>query len=226
VLGMLCCLFANCEHKDRTFQTDDHTRNPPTELTRPPPPPPKKVLSADWCKYNDCIIATGSIDKTIKVNELIRWLVLDCGGGCTVALSVWLMMHERNRLRPTATRLATAIQPTAGVGCPVASKGARHAHGTQVGRPGRCLLAVCDEGVVHVLSLSTLTHPHHQPYPQHPTLPPPTPPPTPPKLRRAPRPLLAPRRIRHRVEFLRHEREALGLAGGRFAAAAELGPPQ
>ncbi len=26
-----------------------------------------EVLSADWCKYNDCIIATGSIDKTIKV---------------------------------------------------------------------------------------------------------------------------------------------------------------
>lgn len=26
-----------------------------------------EVLSADWCKYNDCIIATGSIDKTIKI---------------------------------------------------------------------------------------------------------------------------------------------------------------
>lgn len=26
-----------------------------------------QVLSADWCKYNDCIIATGSIDKSIKV---------------------------------------------------------------------------------------------------------------------------------------------------------------
>ena len=25
-----------------------------------------EVLSADWCKYNDCVIATGSVDKTIK----------------------------------------------------------------------------------------------------------------------------------------------------------------
>lgn len=28
---------------------------------------PCEVLTADWCKYNDCIIATGSVDKTIKV---------------------------------------------------------------------------------------------------------------------------------------------------------------
>ena len=51
---------------------------------RPPRPPPQiwdlrqegptlslaahahEVLAADWCKYNDCIIATGSVDKTIK----------------------------------------------------------------------------------------------------------------------------------------------------------------
>ena len=26
-----------------------------------------EVLAADWCKYNDCIIATGSVDKSIKV---------------------------------------------------------------------------------------------------------------------------------------------------------------
>jgi hypothetical protein len=26
-----------------------------------------EILSADWCKYNDCIIATGSVDKSIKV---------------------------------------------------------------------------------------------------------------------------------------------------------------
>jgi len=26
-----------------------------------------EILSADWCKYNDCIIATGSVDKTIKI---------------------------------------------------------------------------------------------------------------------------------------------------------------
>ncbi len=27
----------------------------------------EQVLTADWCKYNDCLIATGSVDKTIKV---------------------------------------------------------------------------------------------------------------------------------------------------------------
>lgn len=26
-----------------------------------------EVLAADWCKYNDCILATGSVDKSIKV---------------------------------------------------------------------------------------------------------------------------------------------------------------
>jgi len=26
-----------------------------------------EVLTADWCKYNDCVIATGSVDKSIKV---------------------------------------------------------------------------------------------------------------------------------------------------------------
>ena len=60
---------------------------PPTHAPHPPHPlpPPQvwdvrqpraslslaahayEVLSADWCKYNDCIIATGSVDKSIKV---------------------------------------------------------------------------------------------------------------------------------------------------------------
>ena len=26
-----------------------------------------QVLTADWCKYNECMIATGSVDKSIKV---------------------------------------------------------------------------------------------------------------------------------------------------------------
>lgn len=26
-----------------------------------------EILSADWCKYNDCIVATGSTDKTIRL---------------------------------------------------------------------------------------------------------------------------------------------------------------
>lgn len=30
-----------------------------------------EVLAADWCKYNDCVIATGSVDKSIKVCVLV-----------------------------------------------------------------------------------------------------------------------------------------------------------
>jgi len=26
-----------------------------------------EVLAADWCKYNDCVLATGSVDKSIRV---------------------------------------------------------------------------------------------------------------------------------------------------------------
>jgi peroxin-7 len=26
-----------------------------------------QVLTADWCKYDECLIATGSVDKCIKV---------------------------------------------------------------------------------------------------------------------------------------------------------------
>lgn len=36
-----------------------------------------EVLAADWCKYNDCILATGSVDKSIKVG----WLVGGWVGG-------------------------------------------------------------------------------------------------------------------------------------------------
>ena len=32
-----------------------------------PSRPDVQVLSVDWCKYNDCVIATGSVDRTIKV---------------------------------------------------------------------------------------------------------------------------------------------------------------
>lgn len=28
--------------------------------------PLQEVLAADWCKYNDCVIATGSTDHMIK----------------------------------------------------------------------------------------------------------------------------------------------------------------
>jgi peroxin-7 len=31
-----------------------------------------EVLTADWCKYNDCLVATGSVDKSIKVWDLRR----------------------------------------------------------------------------------------------------------------------------------------------------------
>lgn len=29
-----------------------------------------EVLSADWCKYNECMMATASVDKSIKVGAV------------------------------------------------------------------------------------------------------------------------------------------------------------
>ena len=47
-----------------------------------------QVLTADWCKYNDCVIATGSVDKSVKVwdvrapeRELTTLLGHTCGPG-------------------------------------------------------------------------------------------------------------------------------------------------
>lgn len=34
------------------------------------PNPTGEVLTADWCKYDDCIVALGSVDKSIKVFDL------------------------------------------------------------------------------------------------------------------------------------------------------------
>ena len=50
-----------------------------------------QVLTADWCKYNDCVIATGSVDKSVKVwdvrapeRELTTLLGHTCGPGTDV----------------------------------------------------------------------------------------------------------------------------------------------
>ena len=50
-----------------------------------------QVLTADWCKYNDCVIATGSVDKSVKVwdvrapeRELTTLLGHTCGPGTRV----------------------------------------------------------------------------------------------------------------------------------------------
>ncbi len=29
-----------------------------------------EILSADWCKYNDCVLATASVDKSIKLWDI------------------------------------------------------------------------------------------------------------------------------------------------------------
>lgn len=29
----------------------------------------REILAGDWCKYNDCLLVTGSIDKSIKVRR-------------------------------------------------------------------------------------------------------------------------------------------------------------
>ncbi len=45
-------------------------RNPVSTMTIPAHQ--HEILTADWCKYNDCIIATGSVDKSIKVWDVRR----------------------------------------------------------------------------------------------------------------------------------------------------------
>ena len=55
-----------------------------------------EILTADWCKYNDCILATGSVDKSIKVGAYAdgcrgRGLqgscgIVECGPGTGVVV--------------------------------------------------------------------------------------------------------------------------------------------
>jgi hypothetical protein len=63
-----------------------------------------EVLAADWCKYNDCVIATGSVDKSIKASwgfvcvcnmfalECgMRQALLHCGAGLCTPLAAGLL---------------------------------------------------------------------------------------------------------------------------------------
>jgi peroxin-7 len=47
-------------------------RRPPGPPTLSLPPSGGEVLSADWCKYNDCLLATGSVDKAVSVWDVRR----------------------------------------------------------------------------------------------------------------------------------------------------------
>ncbi len=55
------------------------------------PSPFIQVLAADWCKYNDCVLATGSVDKSIKL-----WDVRQPGRELAVMHGhrwVWVSIH-------------------------------------------------------------------------------------------------------------------------------------
>ncbi len=56
-----------------------------------------QVLSADWCKYNPCVIATGSVDKSIKVRQ---W----------EGSKVWVSVHA-------GARMCVLKKVQSGVGC-------------------------------------------------------------------------------------------------------------
>lgn len=49
-------------------------------------------FAVDWCKYNDCLIATGSVDKSIKVWDVRmpqRELLTLLGHGCVSGRSAF-----------------------------------------------------------------------------------------------------------------------------------------
>ena len=49
---------------DTTLRLWDLRQPTPTLIV---PAHQHEVLCADWCKYNDCQVATGSIDKSIRI---------------------------------------------------------------------------------------------------------------------------------------------------------------
>ena len=108
---------------------------------RPPRPPPQiwdlrqegptlslaahahEVLAADWCKYNDCIIATGSVDKTIKARaggDVVCGL--EAGQPCYVWNPSIQYPSQLSQLPPARVTHPTAVSvlppslPPAGVG--------------------------------------------------------------------------------------------------------------
>ena len=58
----------------------------------------KEVLWADWCKYNDCVLATASIDKTIKVLLLYMAFLCVCGSDADSPLSSYVMWCSSHQL--------------------------------------------------------------------------------------------------------------------------------
>ena len=62
-----------------------------------------QILAADWCKYNDCVIATGSVDKTIKTWDVrMPQREVAVVAGHTYAVRRWPPRPPRPPTRPRA----------------------------------------------------------------------------------------------------------------------------
>jgi peroxin-7 len=69
-----------------------------------------EILSADWCKYNDCVLATASVDKSIKLWDVRapqRELTTLLGHTCAAHHDLCLSWSEQ---------LSSVVQFCAGIG--------------------------------------------------------------------------------------------------------------
>jgi WD40 repeat protein len=60
-----------------------------------------QVLCGDWSKYNDCIVATGSVDKTVRVWDVRRpgqELITLLGHTCVTPHSAKQQVNGRVRM--------------------------------------------------------------------------------------------------------------------------------
>lgn len=65
-----------------------------------------QVLTADWCKYNDCVIATGSVDKSVKVWDVRapeRELTTLLGHTCAPGTDVIILGYDKPRVGDVRT---------------------------------------------------------------------------------------------------------------------------
>lgn len=80
-----------------------------------------QVLTADWCKYNECMIATGSVDKSIKVWDVRqpqRELAVLAGHNYAVKRVAW-SPHSQSLLASCSYDMTVRVWDTAAPAAPL-----------------------------------------------------------------------------------------------------------